>query len=457
MYRIVARRDRLINTALYLLYFIILAALYIFYVNPVWAYTGFSIDISVGRIATGAIVALGFALLTPTRIDSRTIFLNLLLTVYLIPSLVLYGFSGRPTSAAAVTWAATAIVYIVSAIPVSHLQLMRLKPHLFMQLLAFATVSLILSFYIFGGFRYFNLDLSKVYEVRDDAADALPGAFPYLASVFSKIVVPIGIVTAIIYRQYTAALAFFAAGLFLFGLTSHKGMLFYPIFAVVVFYALSWSRGFYFLLLVFICGLIISSVDAMLAMNSEFGSNWGWFASLFVRRGLLVPALLDYYHIEFFSSHSNIFWADSRLTLGLLRNPYGLASPYVIGEAYFGSSDAAANTGFIGSGFSQARILGTLLYSIGVGLTLALINAHGRHQGVPFVTAVMTSQVLTMFLSTDFVTLFLTHGVLVSFLLLGLISKPESLSMVARKAPLGRRLAPVQWRRQGQHRSGENL
>lgn len=453
MHRIAESNNRARIIALYALYFSILAALYVFYVSPVWLYTGFSLDINPGKVAIGATVALIFALITPTQFDARSIFLHLLLTAYLIPSIVLYGFSGRSTSEAAVAWVAIAIVYITSATPLSHLQFMRLKPHLFMQLLALATVSLILSFYIFGGFRYFNLDLSKVYDFRVEVADALPGSFHYLASVFSKIIVPIGIVTAIVYRQYAAAAAFFAAGILLFGLTSHKGMVLYPIFAVVVFYSLKLSRGFYFLLLAFVFGLIVSAVDATLAMNSELDGNWGWLASLFVRRGLMVPALLDYYHIEFFSSHSNIFWADSRLTLGLLRNPYGIASPYVIGEAYFGSSDAAANTGFIGSGFSQAGLLGTLLYSAGVGLTLALVNAHGRHQGVPFVTAIMTSQVLTMFVSTDFVTLFITHGMLVSILMLGLIGKPEPVG----KGTPSRRCPPQFSGRQKQDRLGGNL
>lgn len=135
----------------------------------------------------------------------------------------------------------------------------------------------------------------------------------------------------------------------------------------------------------------------------------------------MIPALLDYYHLDFFSVHHVIAWADSRLSLGLSTNPYGMPSAYVIGQMYFGDPNVGANTGFIGSGYAQAALFGSLLYSVGAGLTLALINAHSKYQGVPFVTAMMTNQILTMYVSTDFVTLFVSHGMIISFLLLGVI------------------------------------
>jgi hypothetical protein len=333
--------------------------------------------------------------------------------------------AGMPVSSLAVITLSTFIIYVVSGIRVPPFRLFTAHPAELIWLLAGLSWALVLFFFLFGGFTYFNLDLSRVYEFREEAGEAVPLLFSYLSSIFSKIIVLFGLLAAIIYRKYVAALVFIAASVVLFGLTSHKGIIFYPLFTGVIYFALKKSLDYKTVLRILIAGLLVCYFDAFMFNQVGDSNFWGWFVSLFVRRGLMLPPLLDYYHIDFFSNHPRYYWADSKISLGLVRNVYGISSPYLIGQMYFRDPTMGANTGFIGSGFAQAGYLGSIIYSIGVGFALALINAHAKEQGVPFITALMASQVMTMFVSSDFVTLFINHGLLFAFLLLGMIGSPE--------------------------------
>lgn len=206
----------------------------------------------------------------------------------------------------------------------------------------------------------------------------------------------------------------------LFGLSSHKSIVLYPLLAVGAFYLLRKFNKYSYVLYIFIFAISIGFIDVAMREGSETESFWGWYASLMVRRALMTPSIIDYYYIDFFSHNPYFFWSSSRLSLGLVEPPYDLTPPFLIGEAYFGSSQAGANTGYIGSGFAQAGMAGVVLYSFGVGVTLAILQSYGRYLGLPFVASITTTQVVTMISSTDFVTLFLTHGMLISLVLLAM-------------------------------------
>lgn len=407
----------------YITYYILSYGIYVYYIVPVWGYMGFTFEPGMSRFIISFLTFIVFVYITPNNNDARSIFLNIFVSVYISPSLVIHAAGVSSTEAFALTCAAYLILYALSAINLPAIRLFNVSPSVFMWLLSILSILLILSFYLLGGFRFFNLDILLVYDFRAEAEEALPGIFGYLAPIFSKIVVPFGVVTGLIYRKYIFVIFFVFCAVLLFGLTSHKGMVLYPFIAAFIYYAIRISNGYVSVLILLIMAMIICFVDAYFL--SYVGDNTsGWFASLFARRAIFVPALLDSHYMDFFLVNEPMYWADSRLTFGLISNMYGAPAPYVIGLTYFGDPEMGANTGFIGSGFAQARHLGVIVYAMGAGLTLALIDAHGRYQGVSFIVAIMTSQVLTMFTSTDFVTLFLTHGMLLSFMLLGIVGRP---------------------------------
>lgn len=418
--------SRLNLAFLYFLSFFILSILYIFYVSPVWSYMGFVYELNYSKLFLSIFVLLFFVLIKSKKIDVRNYFLNIITTITLIPSLVIYTFADKPTYSAFVVWIAVFTVTAVSAVPLPRFTVMRANSKYILFALMISTIGVISIFFSRAGFSNFNLDLNKVYEFRGQSSEAFSGVFSYLLSTFTKSIIPFSIVLSIYYKNYFFTALLFIIAVLFFGITGNKGIVAYAILSIFIFYFLRYSPKYSTILTAFVFVLIGALLSVLIRAYVGPGSIFDWYASLVVRRALLVPALLDYYYIEFFSQNSWAWWADSRISFGLTENSYEVPLPNVIGKAYFDSESAAANTGFIGSGFAQAGLIGTIIYSVGVGLVIAFLRAYGRYLGLPLVAAMMTSQVMTMFISTDFITLFLTHGMLVSLFVLAMIREPQN-------------------------------
>jgi len=412
--------------ALYLLAFSAFAILYVYFVSPSWAYMGFVTDVAPIKLGVAVVVLAAFSLITPPELSVRGLLLNVLLTVYLIPSLVIYSCADKPTASAAVMWGGVATVYIVSSVRVPPLRLLNVSPGEIMWALAITTIGVIGAFYVLGGFRYFNLDLSRVYDYRVEATEALPGLFGYVASAMSKVVIPFGLAASLFYKERRFTIFFVVASVVFFGLTSNRSVLFAPIVFWGVFTFVKNYKTSGILLIAYVSILFLGGIDSHLAANGSSMSFTGWFESLFVRRALLLPSLMDFNYIEFFSENAKYYWSESRLTFGLSSNPYGYPPPRVIGEVYFGNVATNANAGFIGSGFAQAGLIGTLCYSVGAGLIVAICQAYGQILGRGLVAAAMMGQYAAMVTSTDFLTLFLTHGLLLALLLLAVMRPPAA-------------------------------
>lgn len=411
---------------LYVVFFFMTAFAYYYYLYRIWEYQGFVYSYNNNKLLISVFVIFFFSFLSPRTISLRSFFLKLAITVQLIPSLVLYSMGDMPTSSAVIVWMALFTMNAVSAIHVPRLSIGNIDPKHVTQVLGIATAVLIFAFFALGGLANFNLDLRLVYDFRTVAAESLPGVFNYLTPIFTKIVIPFGLVYSIHSKKYISAIIFFSFSIIIFGFSSHKGIIFYPIMSIFVYFYYINIKKFSYIIAIFIFLILISLIDSYIYINYNSPSISGWYSSIFVRRGLMSPALLDYYYIDFFSKNVSYFWSSSRITLGLIDSPYGITAPHLIGDVYFGDINKSANTGYIGAGFAQAGIAGTLVYATGVGLTLAVLQSHGRSLGDPFVAATMMGQVATMFLSADFLTLFLTHGMLVSLVLLALVRAPQS-------------------------------
>lgn len=403
---------------LYVVAYALLATIYVLYTSSTWAYLGLYLAPSYGKIAASLAVLLIFVTVTPVKWSARTFFLNILLTVYLLPALILYGFSNRPTLSAAIVWMAVAIAYFISGARLPRMRLLSLGAKDIAIVLLLVSVVLLGSFYALGGFTYFNLDFSRVYEFRDLASESLPGIFGYFSLLFTTAVIPFGIALSLYHKNYIIVAIFTLISITLFGLTSHKAMALMPFLSIGVFVLLSRVPRYVPMLISFSALLFLMVAIVLIDSNQNPSTIWGEVENMFVRRALFIPTLVDYNYIDFFTAQPKYYWSTSRLTLGLLDAPYnGVAPPLLVGQAYFGE-DNSANAGFIGSGFAHAGILGVVLYSIGVGLVISLFQAFSRHIGVPLTITATIGLFTSMIQSTDFVTLFLTHGLLPALVIL---------------------------------------
>lgn len=264
-----------------------------------------------------------------------------------------------------------------------------------------------------GNIEYLNFDIFRVYEFRTDAQMTRAGVLEYVVTNLVTIFMPLSIALSLESKNYKNLAILAGLTVLIFGFTSHKSHLSIIFFVVFVYFVMKkfglkgliWSfTG------IIAFGLILHFISRDLDI----------FGTLTIRRIFFVPAYTNYLFYDYFSLNPKYLWSDSRLTFGLVSNPYGVNMPRLIMELY---SDASVeevrrdlgtiNTGFLGSGYGQAGYFGMLLYAVLIGFMLKIGDAISERVGAVPAFAAMSHYFLTVvFASSDFVTTLLTYGTL---------------------------------------------
>jgi hypothetical protein len=404
---------------LHLLFFVLLLWVFTTFIVDIYAYQGllvYSLNIPKVMFSILFIIA-AFALLRGNEMPSF-FYLNLIIALIVTPSLVLFSGSNLPFSFAFTTWTAFAIVAFVAQI--SRLHTIRTK-HINSKILSCCLVILsllfIASIFALGGGKFINFDFSRVYELRRDVTENLPHIYGYLMPIVSKVIVPVGIVLSLIYRQRMLLLILILCEVMIFALSTHKTPLFIPFVIIGAYWLSKYPQKVNITMLFLIVGVAISGLVYYL-LPSGINETWRWIGSIVVYRILLLPSLLNWHHLEFFSTHPYYYWADSKFSLGLITSPYDLPMPFKVSMEYVGIDRmGSANVGWIGSGMGNAGYFGIVLYSVLMGLFLSLIDAYAQKINKSVVFAIFLIPVLTAVQSSDLTGMLLTQGLLVLFLI----------------------------------------
>ena len=413
------KRVRLLVYGGYLLATALFHFVYLRYSSYMWGYMGLTGDLDAVRLIAGMTFLAIYLVYLPKDRGPRAFFLHCFALLYLMPGLSLFAYNTFPTHSFMIIVIAAITLRVASAIPVD----LPVRRSLSLRVYAFGTVGvtgLLIAVLVFiGGLNTFNLDFQQVYSFRDEAAENLPPIFGYIIPIFTKTVIPFGIAAALHYRYRNFAVVLILASIIIFGITSHKIMLFAPILVAITYLAIKRLNPLITLVSGTVVILAAIAVAVMLNDVLPVTSLWGWVESLFMWRSMILPAYLDYEHITFFSDNVKYYWSASQVTFGLFDAPYnGVQIPQVIGLAVFNDPTMVANAGFVGNGFAQAGLVGVLLYATGIGLILSFFDTVARIFGSPFVISATLTLVLTMLVSADFLSMFLTHGLLLGLLLL---------------------------------------
>ncbi|GDY12623.1 hypothetical protein LBMAG53_15010 [Planctomycetota bacterium] len=125
--------------------------------------------------------------------------------------------------------------------------------------------------------------------------------------------------------------------------------------------------------------------------------------------GLYIEAYSQNYFYQLFSHNS--------FTFGLIDNLNNGQPPTLIGALYF-HDDTNANTGFIGSGYSQAGVAGIVIYGLAIGGYGYIADGLAAKHGLPVVMACLLMPMNTMTTTSDFPGTLLTHGALLSMIII---------------------------------------
>jgi oligosaccharide repeat unit polymerase len=269
-----------------------------------------------------------------------------------------------------------------------------------------------------------------VYDFRNDAAENLPSVFSYLSPLIGKVVLPIAFVLSLLYRKYVTAALLLGFAALIFGLTSHKSVLFSP-FLILFVYLVSRGKN---LIVKFNAGLLLILLTGVVGfwLSQEFArenasETFEWIGSLTMRRTFFLPTQLNFMYYDFFSKNDLVLFSNSKLTFGLIDYKYPLPVTHLIGQEYFGNEEMGANTGWFGGGYMQAGFYGLLLYAAAIGVMFRYIDACARNSGErALITAAVVVPVLGMLTSSDLPVAFFTHGLYLNLLLIACFKRRES-------------------------------
>jgi hypothetical protein len=420
-------KDRPVILALHVALFLGLLYAYKEYVVPIYGYDGYTYqpDEAMLPVVFGAVLLL--SALTPIAYQKpSTVFYQLMLTMTIIPMLVLFYAEKQPWEYVAQVMAAYVVTIAVKPLlsfgPPKALSVSKQK----LRLILFGAAWLyIIAVLLMGGAAYINFDFSRIYDLRREAADNLPGMFGYISPLVAQVIIPTGFVLCLLYKKRLMAILLLLASALVFALTTHKSTLFIP-FMLLFIYTVSLSKN---LIFKFNVGLLlvvtIATIDFWLWKNYS-QDFFGWTGTLTLARVFFLPSQLNYVYYDFFSRNEWVWFSDSKLTLGLLDYPYTLGVPHLIGLEYFNSKSAGANTGWLGSGYMQAGFFGLILYAVIIAAIFRYIDACARLSGErALITAMLAVPVTTLFSSADLPTTMLTHGMLLCLILIACFRRSE--------------------------------
>jgi len=121
----------------------------------------------------------------------------------------------------------------------------------------------------------------------------------------------------------------------------------------------------------------------------------------------------------FFFENPHVYWSNSVLS-GFLPYPYDQGIAKLIGE--FNGSGAAANNGFISSGFAHAGLVGVVFYSFVFSAFVLMLEKVSSALPLWFSIAVTVVPLRSAIVSSDLFTVMLTHGLLLTLIIIILFS-----------------------------------
>lgn len=405
---------------LYYIYFFIYLYIYLNFITIVYEYTGYRNNFSVLNLPN-AILSITISVLLINNNKITSMFFSHALNVYiLIPSMVLYCGSDLPLKYYLLTLIPILIIgFIASKSDIKIYYISSISNKKIVSVFFALSIFTILAILAFGGAKYINFNLSQVYDFRSDAASNLPGIFGYINSTVTKVIIPFGIVLSLFLKRWIFTIGLFFCSVLLFGLTAHKGVLFYPVVTLIIYFFASKNNAVYYL----IGSFILLGLFSIVEYNYLSDYTFNLVTNFLIRRAIFTSVLLNWFYMDWFSMSDFYYWADSKITFGLIDAPHELKSVNLIGLNYFDDEEMSANTGFIGSAYANAGMFGVFLYAIIIGYLFAFLNSIGNRLGHSLVIALFFIIIRTILTGTDIFTSLLTHGLLAS-IIISLFIKP---------------------------------
>lgn len=407
-----------------LLYKLVLDFSYVNFVSPYFSYAGFNLNFNVKNYIFSFCVFLIFIIIIPKILNKISdYFLAIWSFNIIIPMICLYGLNYE-FSFFAILVNILAYIVVFFSLKLRFFNKRVLYPYILNGEFIFRSICLFMIFYLVGWYflsgavSNFNLDLTKVYDFRDENAELTNvGVLAYFNSWVLKVFSLSLMAYFLLKKEYKFFLLILIIQIFFFGVSAHKSVLFAPFLIFGIYYYLSKTKTLSTIPLLFTLMIIFCLILYYLNDNVLVGS-------MLIRRLFFVPNYLNFIYFDFFKTNGFAYWTNTFSFLGTPIYPNGI--PTTIGS-YLGSDELRANTGFISSGYAQAGLYGVSLYIILLILILKFIDQISQEIGcLWFALCIVITPLRSILISSDIFTVMLTHGLLIAIFLLFILRNLRS-------------------------------
>ena len=402
--------------ALHLVLFALILFAYSLYIVDSFGYMGgFESHFNAAKCLTSAIAVVGAAYLINISGKPSEFFLHCINALILSPTLAIYTASDLPHLFAVYSLACCLIViWIPQMFPLRRTAgFSTLTQEELSRIVVVMVVAITAATVYFTGGISIAADYAAFHEMRRDTSGRLPKIVGYLYSTANDALVPLGVALGCAGRRYGVVVVLALCGILLGMATHNKAPLLVGVVSASL-YFIGCSSARVIAMLILLITLTVAGIAERFALDEA-----GYITSLFTYRAMLIPSQINFAYVQFFEEHSYTLWSQSRLSFGVIDDPYGgISHNFLIGVEMFGTSDASANTGWIGSGFANAGIVGGFVYSALFGALLAVIDSARQSDDVGFTVAAWTMVVIGCIArSADFTNVLITHGLIILLLL----------------------------------------
>lgn len=386
---------------------------YVVFVHPYFEYGGFNLEVlPFNYIVSWAFTFLLVALCRPNLKSAGDFIVLIWSATILLPLLSYYGLAAKSIYPILVSFLSFLIFWSIINFNGRHkIRVPRVKSGLSIAYnisLIFILI-LIVWFFVSGAVRYFNLDLTKVYDYRELSFEATSkGIMAYVNGWVYNIFSVFAMSFSLYKRNYVVLALLIVIQIFFFGVSAHKSVLFLPLLILAIWKYFSSSRK-----------LAIVPIGLTVLVFFCLGA-WLWFdnillPSMFVRRVFFTPATLTYSYFEFFQFNPHIYWGNSVLSL-FVDYHYNVGVSELIG--IYRGSYSNANNGLVASGYAHAGLFGVIIYSVILGVVVKLVDSQSRHLPTWFSLCLIIVPIRNALSSSDLFTVLLTHGLILAIFLL---------------------------------------
>ncbi|RCW86928.1 hypothetical protein DER71_10636 [Halanaerobium sp. DL-01] len=355
LYDLKLNRYKMFLISLLFVYKICLDIIYVQWLNPIYGYIGFVLNISIYKIIISYLLTILLIIIIPKHEKKISyIVLQIHLIIMILPTLTLYSLGGFSAKFLfMIIFCFILQIFLIRILPtIKLIKIKKMKYFIFI-FLFFTTV--FVYYYLLKTFNiHWNaINLSVIYKIRANQ-NISNGIMKYLITWQYRMINPIIIVLSYYSKRRKITTFTIIMQLLLYLIIPHKEIFLSAGLILMVIFVNKYKYNF------------ISFFTAFITLGSFLFSiiydlfNISSLVSILPMRFLYIPALVKFQHYEFFSSNPKLLYSEGRIgDIFNLTYPYSMPSGFVVTQGVNN-----ANTGYLAYGFDNFGFLGMILISI---------------------------------------------------------------------------------------------